>query len=201
MINESLINLTVIIFLPLMPAVILYGLFGHLNKARTETEKLGQKFTLGGPIAAYFVILTTCYGFIAHQDNMAQESWYQNIIEKESLIEKIIGDWQAVATYQDAEGIEKTSTSRISINKGRFGLYIQGQFGPNNSHWKSRQVFLDENQLSYVFYVPTQPGQSTIGITVLDYTLNPTNNEINEMFGDWGVIASKICGKAKFTRL
>jgi len=200
---DKIIVLSAIIILPLLPSVIIYKLFGQLNKARSTGKKYGIAFTLGGPIAAYFIIFVTAFYFYQNIPNEL-EPLSLELQKKESIAKKVIGTWDANCVYILPDGSKMAATSEISITKGEFDIYVNGVYktGEFKGHWKARKVFLDHKQLSYVFDVPAAtPGRSALGLAVLDFVEDSKKEKVTQMIGNFGVIGSNITGQAEFKRL
>jgi hypothetical protein len=129
----------------------------------------------------------------------------QKFQEVEHLANMITGQWTFMTTYQ-AEGAQQIAeaSGTCEITKGKYGISMHGgcldQIGKPEAPFLVKQVFLNEDGLTYIFEVPQELGRATLGVGQVRFIYTVGTSVVNQMKGNWGVLGSKTSGKATFNR-
>jgi hypothetical protein len=129
----------------------------------------------------------------------------QNFQEVEHLAGMITGEWKFVSLYQP-EGAQQTVEVRGSceITKGKYGISMRGNCEDQNGNPEApfviKQVFINEDGLTYIFEVPIELGQATLGVGQVRFIHAVGETVISQMKGNWAVLGSRGSGKATFNR-
>lgn len=124
--------------------------------------------------------------------------------EIEHLANKIVGDWTFVTHYQP-EGQQRVEMRGLcEIRKGKYGIFMHGNVldpdGNPITLFLVKQVFMNEQGLTYIYEVPQDLGRAVLGVGQVRFGPEYTGSQINQMIGNWGVLGSKVFGEAKFER-
>ena len=129
----------------------------------------------------------------------------QNFQEIEHLANRIIGDWTFTTHYQP-EGQQQRVEVRGSceIRKGKYGVSMHGncvdQDGKPGAPFIVKQVFMNEEGLTFIYEVPQDLGRATLGVGQVRFSPDDAESLISQMRGNWAVLGSKVFGEAKFDR-
>lgn len=145
---DKLITIGCLVLFALVPAVLLYYLFGVLNQAGVEWS--GKSVQLGGPVAAFFAVLW----FIS---NMYFKISPPNPLEKQ--LKSLVGNW-IIESDSYESGRKAYSTAVMKVENG--SLHIEGgvfreeaikgeKEGKVIGDWGSEIAVFDGNHLLYLY--------------------------------------------------
>jgi len=123
----------------------------------------------------------------------------------EHLASKIIGGWTFVTKYAPGGGQQKVEVrGSCEISKGTYGISIHGKCtdekGIPGRPFVVKQVFLNEDGLTFIFEVPVGLGRVILGVGQVGFTSAEGESRINQMRGNWAVLGSRVGGEAEFDR-
>jgi hypothetical protein len=177
--------LAALVALSLVPAVLLYLLFGELNSA--TVEKTGLK--LGGPVAAFFVAL---YGLWKMYKGMRS---VDNPFE--SRLQALVGAWQ-IESKSSESGRKATSSTKIALEEGElridggtfFAVGTDGSQGDAIGSWSVEMAVSDGRRLKY-FYSLTDNLASHSTWKGLVEVAAPDDSDVQGFQGTWQVLGKE----------
>ncbi len=180
----TLTAIAVLVALSLLPAVLIYWLFGILSSA--EVAWASDKVKLGGPIAAFFAILLLLYGFYSRlMGTPTRES---------DVAQPFVGRWLAKSS-SNASG--RTATSDVDAqltDGGRLALSgnLRDQSGKVIGAWDTKEVFCTPTSLAYRYVITDRvSGNTTIAFCTLRIQERDKSTRPTRLSGDWDVIGPK----------
>lgn len=129
----------------------------------------------------------------------------QEFQEKEHLADMIAGEWTFLTHYQPEEKLKTMEVKGCcEIKKGKYGIFMHGncldQEGKPSGSFVVKQAFINDDGLTYIYEVPQDLGKATLGVGQVEFVNDETETMVSQMLGNWGVLGSKIGGKAEFIR-
>jgi hypothetical protein len=129
----------------------------------------------------------------------------QNFQEIEHLANMIVGDWTFITRYQPESQQQRVEVRGFcEIKKGKYGISMHGncidQDGNSSTPFVVKQVFMNEEGLTFIYEVPQDLGRATLGVGQVRFGPAERESLIGQMRGNWGVLGSKVFGEAKFDR-
>lgn len=188
-----------ILVLPLVPACLIYYLFGNSSAASTW----GEFFTLGGPIAAYFVIMCTAFGIFR---NISTPEETSKLKLRTRMHKLLIGQWTCESKVHSAEGDRDVSGCAVISVASDGEISISGHwFNQNNEPtgvWSADEIILTERKLVVVYSVPTVTGArgAFIGLINLNFVYANASHTVAQLKGYWGVLGQNIYGTTAWDR-
>jgi hypothetical protein len=150
--GNRLFHLSILILLPLFPAVFLYVLFGELNSAGVQWSGT-YAVQLGGPVAAYVIVLGIAWRIY--------KKLYVLENPLEPLLKELEGKWH-VESKSAAAGRKAQSETTIMLDDGAlrvdggtfFSVTEDGSKGESIGQWHAEMAVSDGRRLKY-FYTLT----------------------------------------------
>lgn len=164
-----------VMLVPLVPAALLFRLFGDLNFANVIIEKT---IHLGGPIGGYAALVLIAKSIhrraLLRHDPAARAK------------KKLVGQWKM--TSQSISGTAAESLTNIEISdEGE--LFLSGEFkkgGKPMGSWKSISATIDRQQLNYT-YILEEVGSHIVWSGRVICSINDKNKKLS---GHWKVYGS-----------
>ncbi len=129
----------------------------------------------------------------------------QEFQEKEHLADMVAGEW-TFSTHYQPEGDDKSREMKgcCEIRKGKYGVSMHGsclgQDGNPGASFVVRQVFVNEDGLTYIYEVPLDLGKAVLGVGQVGFVDYEGETPVSHMRGNWAVLGSRLGGKAEFIR-
>lgn len=199
---------TAVLLVPLIPAVILYLLFETDNFAAYQDEIPGIE--LGGPIAAYFILMIAGDRifrglFDIQEQDPELEEIISNYRDYENVATELQGEWEFTTAFRQSPEAEQEETrGNTRVQKSRYRLRMDGDWLDENGNlqgqWWAKQVFLDEQELVYLFNVPDRdnPGSQLNGLGRVAIQRD-SNGHVAKLQGTWNVLGRPARGDITFT--
>jgi len=194
--TKRLSILALLVVLSLVPAVLLYILFGDLNNADI-TVKGRQVIQLGGPTAVFFLTLSflwRMYKYIYVKENPL-----------ETMVQNLIGSWK-VESESGTSGRKANSDTRISFRDGQleidggtfFDVGPKGEKGDSIGDWNVDIAVSDGRRVKYFYTLRDSISARTwTGVVEMIYQ----NDATPAMHGRWQVIGNEYhSGKISMTK-
>lgn len=149
---RRLITIAALVAISLTVSISLFMLFGELNSAFFEQTSL----RLGGPVAAFFVILYLLWYMYKSMHR------YENPLEER--LEPLVGSWK-IESKSSESGRSATSTTRMFIEDGVlcldggtfFSTPASGAEGDAIGDWNVIMVISDGRRLKYFYTLTENP--------------------------------------------
>ncbi len=129
----------------------------------------------------------------------------QDFTDKEHLADMITGEWTFLTHFQP-EGELTTVEMKgcCEIRKGKYGISIHGncngQNGKPDTSFVVKQAFINDDGLTYIYEVPLDLGKAVLGVGQVGFVNEEKKAKVIQMRGNWGVLGSKLGGRAEFIR-
>ncbi len=202
---QEIILATLQVMLPLVPSWVMYRSFGRQNF--TKWGGVNKSIQLGGPIAAYFVIMITLMRFMGDVNPDLL-----NYIEKQqSTQQAYVGEWLVQARTVVSSGIEG-EVPAVTTNKGKayirqhgYHLNINGVWqdvgGNIIGSWSADDLVVSDSKLIFLWQLETHDSivGTLTGVGVLMATNTP-EEQIFELRGYWGVLGGNQRGTIFWVR-
>lgn len=180
--NERLTIFLCFALVSLAAATLLYFLFGRLNTAGYEW--VGNKeVQLGGPIAAFVIVLATC-PFIYNQIN--------NSLEKR--LKNIVGTWEieSESSKQKRKAHSETTIELVNeelhVSGGTFfDVDANGIKGAAIGVWDTDMAISDGHKLTYLYNLRDNLSSSSAWRGIAELTLQGDMNN-QTLVGRWQII-------------
>ena len=195
---QRIISLIAIFTIPAIPSCIIYYLFKDMNFAHTWTKNV----SLGGPIAAYVVLLSASYRYFI---KMAISDEAIDRKMRKRMHKLLAGDWNFDATVITGEN-EKKAMGNVRIGTDPNGeLLITGCWfddeGNRYGEWTADEIILNERKLIIIYTVPAQHKRAPLtGLTKLDIVFDEKNKKIESLKGFYGVLGLPYHGISSWTK-
>lgn len=179
---RRLMILMALVIIALIPAVLLYLLFGDINSA--SFEETGVK--LGGPMAAFFVVLSLLWRMYKHMQ--AKDN------PLESQLAPLEGSWQIESTSNHSQRKASSETDiamddgELRINGGTFfAINADGSRGKPIGNWSVEMAVSDGRRLKYFYHLTDDLAQQSSWKGLVEATLQ--DNDKHPFFiGTWQVL-------------
>jgi hypothetical protein len=184
--RRTLAAVAVLVVLSLVPATMIYWLFGALSSANVAWAS--DKVKLGGPIAAFFAILLLLYRMYSRL--MTTES------RDSDLAQPFVGRWRATS-HSNVSGRDATSDIDAVLT-GDGMLALSGNFrdqdGKDIGDWDSKEVFCTPSRVAFR-YVITDKGaaedNTNIAFCTLRIAARNKSGRPTRLSGTWDVIGPR----------
>lgn len=129
----------------------------------------------------------------------------QNFRDVEHLANMVIGDWIFVTQYQpDGQQQPVEVKGSCKISKGKYGISMHGNItdpdGEPGTAFIVKQVFVNEDGLTYIYEVPQSLGRAILGVGKVRFVHAEGESLVTQMRGNWAVLGHELSGKAEFNR-
>lgn len=182
---RRLLILMALVAISLVPAVLLYMLFGDLNSAAIDNTGL----KLGGPVAAFFVVLSflwRMYKFMLTRENPL-----------ESRMEALTGSWQLESTSGHSQRKARSETT-IKIDDGElridggtfFAVNNDGSKGNPIGNWSVEMAVCDGRRLKYFYHLTDNLVQQSSWKGLVEASLQEDAGQ-PEFVGTWQVLGKE----------
>ena len=175
--RNILVDLAAGFLVPLVPAVLLYGLFSSLNSASLIQGNEGIK--LGGPAALYVILLGLALRYI--------NRWRANIDPLAKLKKGLVGTWDVISKSSNDRNATSTSSFRLDNNN----LILTGGSFVEEAKvigtWTPDHIILDPSPEMVIFLYDLK--DVSTGVTsrgLMELTISPGTPP--SMTGTWEVI-------------
>lgn len=181
---RRLLILAGLVIIALIPAVLLYLLFGDINSA--TFEKTGVK--LGGPMAAFFVVLLLLWRMYKHM--LANDN------PLESQLAPLEGCWQ-LESVSNGSKRKASSETAIELDDGElrisggtfFALSPEGSRGNPIGNWSVEMAVSDGRRLKYFYHLTDNLAQQSSWKGLVEATLQDDGKQ-PVFVGTWQVLGS-----------
>ncbi len=131
--RTTLTAIAVLVGLSLVPAVLIYWLFGTLSSA--DVSWASDKVKLGGPIAAFFAILLLLYQIYSRQTGQTTR--------ESDVARPFVGRWLATSYSNDSGRTATSDVDAILTASGELALSgnLRDQAGKVIGDWDAKEVF------------------------------------------------------------
>jgi hypothetical protein len=189
---EELIILCIMVIIPVLPAWIMYKQFGGQNFSRYQG--LNRSVQLGGPIAAYFIIMITIFSF-EYNTNMELVNTMRDC---NKIQQEYVGNWVAVSMHKDETGEVLVTNGKVFIRWENSKLIINGTYGSDGEDigsWSADELIANEEKLIFIWQVATldETVGYVTGVGILMVT-KKKKKKVVELRGNWGVIGAPVSG-------
>lgn len=181
--RTNLMAIATLVGVSLVPAVLLYWLFGTLSSADVRWASSSVK--LGGPIAAFFatlLLLATIYFKLMGP-----------ALSELEVAEPFSGQWR-LSSKSNASG--RVATSLVDAQLTTDGkLLLSGNLldadGKDIGEWDSKEVFCTPTGLAYRYVITDKVSkQTTIGFSRTRITKRDKRKRPTQLSGIWDVIGA-----------
>lgn len=129
----------------------------------------------------------------------------ENFQKVESLADGIAGEWEFRTTFQREAGQPPVEVvGACTFTKGRYGIRAQGNILQQDARpspaFAFKEVFLQDDGLTFIFEVPIDLGHATLGVGQVTFVESKGKPRINQLKGNWAVVGKTLQGKAQFDR-
>jgi len=185
----------------MLPSVIMYKMFGTMNLSKYKGVNKGMQ--LGGPIAAYFIIMLTIF----HYTNKIDSDLVAYMDRQQEIHADYTGTWVTVSQYKDEEGVAQQGKGKAYIKHDRLGyrlimngVYLNEQ-GLTAGSWEADDVLVNRQKLVFLWSINSlDPDAGMLaGVGKLRTTYDTVGNLI-EMRGNWGMIGKPTSGSMLWVR-
>jgi hypothetical protein len=180
--RTSLVAVTVLVILSVVPAILIYWLFGALSSA--DVAWASDKVKLGGPIAAFFAILLLLFAIYSRLMGTRTREY--------DLAQPFVGTWRAVA-HSNASG--RVATSNVDAVLADGGILVlsgdlQDQNGKLIGSWSTKEVFCTPTGLAYRYVIIDRAGttDTSIAFCTLRIVKRDKSGSPIRLSGTWDVI-------------
>lgn len=181
------LDIIVILIIPLLPAILLYSLFGTMNLAQVE---YGREIHLGGPVGAYFAFMLLARSLL--------KTAIKNRDPYSKIKKRLQGSWDIQASSLHDTQAEGVTT--ISVDEDG-DLSLSGTFkinGKNIGTWHSIHASINNNRFTYVYVLEEAGADKITWCGVVTANVNNTNDSIE---GIWKVYGpEEKSGEIKLSR-
>lgn len=187
--TRRLIILSILILLSLIPAILLFLLFGQLNSANVKWTG-HQEVQLGGPVAAFFVTLTSLWQMYKHMTTK------DNPLE--AKLEALRGTWE-VEARSGGGGRTAYSETGIGISDGElrisggtfFDVAAGGARGKAIGSWNVEMAVSDGRRLKYFYALTDMLADRSTWRGLAELALQE-DSPTPTFSGNWQVIGKEI---------
>ena len=187
MITRLSILLTLVI-VSLIPAILLFLLFGKLNSADLIWAG-DQRLQLGGPVAAFFITLTTLWQMYKGMRTI------ENPVEEK--LKNLVGSWE-IESRSSGHGRKARSVTTIALDDGElcikggtfFDVAVDGSKGDAIGDWTAEMAVSDGHKLKYFYYLTDSLATSPTRKGLVELVLQE-NIKIPTFHGTWQVIGKE----------
>jgi hypothetical protein len=187
--TRRLLILFTLLVLSLIPAILLYLLFGKLNSANVQwTGK--QVVELGGPVAFFFITLWFLWHMYKHMNAT------DNPLE--SQLGPLGGTWEVEASSTES-GRKARSGTGIALQDGElrisggtfFDIAADGARGEAIGSWNVEMAVSDGRRLKYFYTLTDMLADHSTSRGLAELTLQD-DSPIPTFYGNWQVIGKEI---------
>jgi hypothetical protein len=185
--STTLTAVTVLVALSLVPAILIYWLFGTLSSA--DVTWASENVKLGGPVAAFFAILLCLFVF------------YSRLVQikpphEDRLARPFVGRWLATSHANVSKRVATSIVDALLTDNGMLILSgnLKNEDGKEIGNWETNEVFCTPTGLAYRYVmtdrVPTADNTS-MAFCTLRIDARDKRNRPTRLSGIWDVIGSR----------
>lgn len=187
--GNRLFQLSIIILLPLLPAVLLYMLFGELNSAGVQWTGT-YAVQLGGPVAAYVSVLVIAWRIY--------KKLYVLVNPLESILRGLEGNWH-IESKTGTSGRKAQSGTKIVLDDGAlridggtfFSVAADGSKGDPIGQWSAEMAVSDGRRLKYFYTLTDSLAAPSTWRGLVEADLQP-GSKSPAFRGTWQVIGKEF---------
>lgn len=187
--GKRLFHLSILLLLPLLPAVLLYVLFGELNSAGVQWSE-AYAVQLGGPVAAYVIVLLIAW--------LIYKKLYVLENPLEPLLEALEGKWHLKSKSRET-GRNAQSETTIVLDDGAlridggtfFSVTEDGSKGDSIGQWHADMAVSDGRRLKYFYTLTDLLASPSTWRGLVEADLQP-DSKPPTFRGTWQVIGKEV---------
>jgi hypothetical protein len=188
---NKVVIFAVVFLLPMVPTIVLYYFFTKENYAKY----LSKKVQLGGPIAAYVILIGLSFYYFANITDPEMQQIVEDFIAKEKVIQNVRGTWDYTTIIKD---LKREYSGTCVLSKRDKGLIMEGE----TEYFITQPMLINHRgmELTYFFRAGNDFEKQAMGMGILRLKKTKGQERIDKMTGCWGVTGEQICGEVTFLR-